>query len=356
MSRLPLVEIKEKFADINQKLLEIKDSQEIINLSKEQKRLSEQNELALKIESLEKAIQENEYLLQDPEENDEEMRGLTLEDNEQKKKALEEYEDRLLEYLCPTDPNDENNVILEIRAGAGGDESGLFAGEILRAYSRMAEQLGFKIKIISFSENLIGGYKEVIAEVRGTGAYSWYKFEGGVHRVQRVPATEKQGRVHTSTVSVAVMPLIENNSEFKLDLNEVEIITTTSSGNGGQSVNTTYSAIKVKHLPTGLEAQCQDERNQLQNKEKALMVLASRVYDHYERERLEKETAERRSQVGKADRSEKIRTYNFPQDRLTDHRYNNNWNQLPEVMDGKILDVISDIRKMEAERVIQELN
>ncbi len=356
MSRLPTKEIQEKYKEINEKLASVADQKDLIELSKQQKKLFRQDELASKIEKLEKEITENTELLETLGSDEQELIDLTKEDNVEKEIQLQQAEEELLSYLSPSDPKDDNNVILEIRAGAGGDEASLFASEMLRAYTRMCDELGFKVKVISSSENPLGGFKEVMAEIIGDGVYSWFKYEGGVHRVQRVPLTEKQGRVHTSTVSMAVMPLIEkDDNDFKLNMDEVEVITTTSSGNGGQSVNTTYSAIKAKHLPTGIEAQCQDERSQLQNKEKALTVLASRVFDHYEQKRLAEETAERRSQVGNADRSEKIRTYNFPQDRLTDHRYSRNWNQLPLIMSGKILEVIQDIKKMEAERVLEGL-
>jgi peptide chain release factor 1 len=219
----------------------------------------------------------------------------------------------------------------------------------------MCETLDLKIKINSTSSNDLGGFREIIAEIRGDMAFAWFKYEGGVHRVQRVPATEKQGRIHTSTVSVAIMPLIDDDSEFKLDMKEVEIIASTSQGAGGQSVNTTYSAIKTKHLPTGIEAQCQDERNQGQNKVKALQILTSRVYNHYEEIRMAKEIAQRRDQVGNADRSEKIRTYNYPQDRITDHRYGKSWNNLPEIMNGGIFKCIKEIKSLEAERILNEL-
>ena len=206
------------------------------------------------------------------------------------------------------------------------------------------------------SQNDLGGYRDVTVEIKGNDAYSWFKYEGGVHRVQRVPSTEKQGRVHTSTVAVIISPLLEEDTnEFKLDMSEVEVIVTTSQGAGGQSVNTTYSAIKTKHLPTGIEAQCQDERNQQQNRIKALQVLTSRVYNHFQDIKRAEESKERQSQVGTMDRSEKIRTYNFPQDRLTDHRFSQNWNQLPILMTGGILKVVKDIKKMDAENFLKTL-
>ncbi len=356
MSKLPIEQIIQQYEEINETLSGINATEDLMKLGKQQKTLQSQFVLAQKIKHLEKSISENEDLLNDSS-LDQELSELTKLDNEEKQAELAIVEDKLITFLAPKDPHDDNDIFLEIRAGAGGDESALFAADLVRMYNYLCEKIGFKLKIISFSENSLGGYKELIAEIRGNGAYSWFKYEGGVHRVQRVPSTEKQGRIHTSTVSVAVLPLFEeSNNDFKLDMKEVEVTASTSQGAGGQSVNTTYSAIKVKHIPTGIEAQSQDERNQQQNKIRALQVLTSRVFDFYEQERLAKEGAARREQVGKADRSEKIRTYNFPQDRLTDHRYNQNWNQLPVIMDGGIYEVIEQIKKIEAQSVLENLN
>lgn len=356
MSFLPLQKILDSLEEINQKFGSDTTTADLIKLAKEQKKINQKAELAKTILSLEKAIQENEELLNELKETDVEIKELTIEDITEKKQLLNKAEADLLALLAPTDPRDENNVIIEIRAGAGGDESSLFAADMLRMYTYFADKLGFKLKVISQSLNDLGGFKEVIAEVRGDDAYSWFKYEGGVHRVQRVPSTEKQGRIHTSTVAIALMPLIEDsNNQFKLDPKDLEITTSTAGGNGGQSVNTTYSAVRMRHIPTGLEAQSQDQKNQIQNREKCLLVLTSRVFNFYEQDRLEKESAERNQQVGKMDRSEKIRTYNFPQDRLTDHRYNQSWNQLPTILDGDIYQVIVDIKKLEAEKVLQNL-
>lgn len=355
MSRLPLQSIITSYDQLNEQMSSITDTQEMIKLAKKHKKLSKQNDLAIIILKAEQELQENEKMLTELSSNDE-MYDMTVEEIDQLKEKVVHHENELLIELTPQDPRDEMNILLEIRAGAGGDESSLFASEMLRMYEYACNELGFRMSMNSSSPNPVGGLKEVIIEIKGDNAYEWFKYEGGVHRVQRVPATEKQGRVHTSTISIAVMPLIEKNNDFKLDLSEVEIIATTSTGAGGQSVNTTYSAIQVRHKPTGIEARSQDERNQLQNKEKALQVLTSRVYDFYEEERRSKEEAERRGQVGRADRSEKIRTYNFPQDRCTDHRYNTNWSQLPAIMNGKIVDIIKDIRKLAAEQALNEIN
>jgi peptide chain release factor 1 len=356
MSRLPIADIIQNYQLLSQQVSTEADTKKMIELSKELSRLQSRYDLASQISKLEKSIEENEEMLSVLEPSESEMIELTKADIEETKTKIPNLEDELLVYLVPSDPKDDNDILIEMRAGAGGDEASLFAGELLKSYSIMADKLGLKLKIVDYSQNEIGGYKEVFAEIRGSGAYSWYKFESGVHRVQRVPSTEKQGRIHTSTISVAIMPLIEDTGEFKLDPKDIELIVSTSSGKGGQSVNTTYSAVQLKHLPTGMIAQCQDERSQAQNKVKAMSVLTSRVYDFYEQKRLAEEGAARREQVGNADRSEKVRTYNFPQDRLTDHRYNNNWNQLPTIMTGGILNVVEDIKKLEGQKVLENLN
>ena len=354
MSRLPLAKIIADYNQINEKLSNTTDQKELIELSKKQRPIADKAEIANKIIKLEEIISTNQELLDSGGAG--EMTEMLNEEIAENKTKIGELEINLLALLAPADARDRDDIYLEIRGGAGGDESAIFAADLAKMYTIMCNEVGLKFNVVSLSTNDIGGYKEVIAEIKGDGAYSWFKYEGGVHRVQRVPATEKQGRIHTSTASVAIMPILDDNSDFKLDLSEVEIVASTSQGAGGQSVNTTYSAIQVHHKPTGIRAQCQDERNQAQNKVKALAMLTSRVFDHFEQIRQEKEYAERKEQVGRADRSEKIRTYNFPQDRLTDHRYSYSWNQLPEIMSGKISEVIRKIKELEGELELQRIN
>ena len=255
-------------------------------------------------------------------------------------KTIEELEAQLKVLLIPTDPNDEKNTILEIRAGAGGDESGIFAGDLFRMYSRFAESRGWKVEIMSMSSATSGGYKEVIVLINGTGAFSRFKYESGVHRVQRVPETESQGRVHTSTVTVAVLPEAEE-IEIDIDQNDLRIDVFRAGGHGGQSVNTTDSAVRITHLPTNIVVSMQDEKSQIKNKAKAMKILRSRLMAAKQAEADAERTADRRSQVGTGDRSEKIRTYNFPQSRITDHRIGLSVHSIDQVMDGE-LDILVD--------------
>jgi peptide chain release factor 1 len=256
--------------------------------------------------------------------------------------------------LIPPDPLDKKNVIVEIRAGAGGDESTLFASELLRAYTLYAQTQGWKVDLVSANRSDAGGFKEVVVEIKGAGAYSRLKYESGVHRVQRVPETEKTGRVHTSTITVAILPEVEE-VDVQIKPEDLDIQATTSQGAGGQSVNTTYSAVRITHKPTGLMVYCQEERSFKQNKERALSIIRSRVFAlEQERLRQERESA-RRGQVGTGDRSEKIRTYNFPQDRLTDHRINQNFHNLPAIMNGGLDVIIEELKRAEIEERLSEL-
>jgi peptide chain release factor 1 len=252
---------------------------------------------------------------------------------------VQALEEELKILLLPQDPNDEKNIVLEIRAGTGGDEATLFAEEIFRMYTRFAEQKHWKVEVLSLSESGIGGYKEVIAIVEGERVYSQLKWESGVHRVQRVPATETQGRVHTSAITVAVLPEAEE-VDVKIEPKDIRIDTFCSSGPGGQSVNTTYSAVRITHLPTNTVVSCQDEKSQIKNREKGMRVLRSRLYEMEMEKQHAELDKERRSMVGSGDRSEKIRTYNFPQNRVTDHRIGLTLHQLDLVMDGRLQPIV----------------
>lgn len=273
------------------------------------------------------------------EENDEEMRELAKEELNDAKKRVEALEQELKILLLPKDPNDDKNIILEIRAGAGGDEAALFASELYRMYINYAEAQRWKVEIISLNESGIGGFKEVVAMITGKGAYSKLKYESGVHRVQRVPETESGGRIHTSTATVAVMPEAED-VDVQIDMNDCRIDVMRASGNGGQCVNTTDSAVRLTHNPTGIVIYSQTEKSQLQNKEKAFRLLRSKLYDLEMEKKMNAEAEERRSQIGTGDRSEKIRTYNFPQGRVTDHRINLTLYRLDKIMNGDIQEIL----------------
>ena len=273
------------------------------------------------------------------EEKDPEMRAYAQEELDKLDARVGQVEQELKVLLIPKDPNDEKDVILEIRAGTGGDEATLFAAEMFRMYSRYAETKGWKVEVLSTSESSVGGLKEVIAIIEGQRVYSQLKYESGVHRVQRVPATEQQGRVHTSAVTVAVLPEAED-VDIKIEAKDLRIDTFCSSGPGGQSVNTTYSAVRITHVPTNTVVSCQDEKSQIKNREKAMRVLRSRLYEVEMQKQQAALAKERKAMVGTGDRSEKIRTYNFPQNRVTDHRIGLTIHQLTDVMDGKLQPIV----------------
>jgi peptide chain release factor 1 len=295
-----------------------------------------------------KDVEDNRALLADAD-----MRELAKEELAQLEPQVEPAEEALKLHLLPKDPNDEKDVILEIRAGAGGDEAGLFAAELLRLYLRHAERRGWKAEVVDLSAGNVGGIKDVTVNISGDAVYSSLKWESGVHRVQRVPATEAQGRIHTSTVTVAVMPEAED-IDIQVNPADVEMDVFRSTGSGGQSVNTTDSAVRLTHKPTGIVVKCQQEKSQLKNRNMAMRMLRAKLYEiELERQRSARDAA-RKSQVGTGDRSEKIRTYNFPQDRLTDHRVNYTRHNLPAVMDGDVGDVIEACRTFFAAQALRE--
>lgn len=281
-----------------------------------------------------KAMEETREVLYDKS-AEEELREMAQMEMNELEERHQELEDQLQVLLLPKDPNDDKNVIVEIRAGTGGDEAGLFAADLYRMYTRYAENQGWKAELMSASESGIGGYKEVIFMIRGKGAYSRMKFESGTHRVQRIPATESGGRIHTSAATVAVLPEVDD-VEFEISPNDIRVDVFRASGHGGQSVNTTDSAVRITHLETGLAASCQDEKSQLKNKDKALKILKARLYDKMVQEQQQAIAADRKSQVGSGDRSERIRTYNYPQGRVTDHRINMTLYQLDAFMQGDL--------------------
>ena len=311
-----------------------------------QKLMKEQSELQPIVDAYKeyKACQQTveESLMMLDEESDEEMREMLKEELADAKSRIEELETELKILLLPKDPNDSKNVIVEIRAGAGGDEAALFAAEIYRMYVKYAESRRWKTELMSLNENGIGGFKEVTFMINGAGAYSRLKYESGVHRVQRVPETESGGRIHTSTITVAIMPEAEE-IDFQLDLNDCKFDVFRASGNGGQCVNTTDSAVRLTHIPTGIVISCQDEKSQLKNRDKALRVLRSRLYDMELQKRHDEEAEARRSQVGTGDRSEKIRTYNFPQGRVTDHRIKLTLHRLDASLNGDLDEIIDSL-------------
>ena len=329
----------------------LNDISKMTTLSKEQKNLEP---IVLKAKEYLKTldnIEENKALLNDPELG--ELAKEELKTLEELKPKLEE-EIKIL--LLPKDLNDERNIFLEIRAGTGGDEASLFVGDLVKAYARYAENRGYKLEIVSSSEGSVGGFKEIIMLVKGTGAYSRLKYEGGTHRVQRVPQTESQGRVHTSAITVAVMPEVDD-IEIEINPNDLKVDVMRSSGHGGQSVNTTDSAVRITHIPTGIVVVNQDGKSQHKNKESAMKVLKARLYEMQENERLAKESEARKSQVGSGDRSERIRTYNFPQNRISDHRINLTLYRLDAIMqDGLFDEIIEPLITHHQAQALQEQN
>ncbi|KAB7729188.1 peptide chain release factor 1 [Rudanella paleaurantiibacter] len=344
--------IRERFDEVAQQIVQpevVSDQKRFMKLSKEYKDLEKivnqytaYKQLLAEIDNAKEIIAT---------EKDEEFRELAKAELDELLPQREPMEETLKEMLIPKDPNDSKNIILEVRGGTGGDEAAIFAGDIFRMYQRFCEKQGWRMSIVDFTEGSSGGYKEIVAEVEGEDVYGKMKFESGVHRVQRVPATETQGRIHTSAASVAVLPEAEE-VDVELNMNDIRKDTFCSSGAGGQSVNTTYSAVRLTHIPTGIVVQCQDERSQLKNFDKALTVLRSRLYEIELQKHNDAIASQRKTMVGSGDRSDKIRTYNYPQSRVTDHRIGLTVYNLPSVMDGDIGEFIEQLRIAEnAERL-----
>ncbi len=352
-----LESIRERYNKLTSSLSDpefISDPQKIKEASKER---AELEPIVHKFETYKKTLSEirdSQEILDSPdtEEDLEELAREELSKLKEKKKGLEE---ELRVLLLPKDPHDEKNVILEIRAGAGGDEASLFAQDLFRMYSRFSEKKGWKMEVMSTSSSTINGFKEIIANIKGNRVYSRLKYESGVHRVQRVPETEASGRIHTSTVTVAVLPEADD-VDVKLDSKDIRIEAFSASGPGGQNVNRNYTAIRVTHVPSGQVVSCQDEKSQHRNKEKALKILRTRLMDIAQREQQEKISKDRRSQVGTGERSEKIRTYNFPQSRLTDHRLNQSLHNIEGILDGDLDELIKNLTMHFQAKMMAESN
>ncbi|MEX2336861.1 MAG: peptide chain release factor 1 [Fulvivirga sp.] len=349
-----LEEIKDRFEEVGQLIVQpdaMTDMKKYSQLSKEYKNLEKivfkynaYKDILSNIDNAKQVIKT---------EKDEEFREMAKMELDELIPQKEAIEEDLKQLLIPKDPNDDKEAILEIRAGTGGDEAAIFAGDLFRMYQRFCERVGLKLTVLDLTEGTSGGYKEIVSTVSGDNAYGTLKFESGVHRVQRVPQTETQGRVHTSAATVAVLPEMDE-VEVDIDMNDVRKDTFCSSGPGGQSVNTTYSAVRLTHIPSGLVVSCQDQKSQLKNFDKALKVLRSRLYEIELAKHNESVGAQRRSMVGSGDRSDKIRTYNYPQSRVTDHRINYSQHNLPAVMDGEIDQFIEQLQMAESAEKMKE--
>lgn len=334
---------EDRFVELEKSMIDpevLADSRKLQETAKEHADLKDIVEKYREYKNLTENLEETKLMFDDK--LDPEMREMVNEEVKNLEKSIEEVEEEIKILLVPKDENDDKNVIIEIRAGAGGDEAALFAGVLFRMYTMYAESHRWKVDLMNTNEIGIGGYKEVIFMVNGHGAYSKLKYESGVHRVQRVPETESSGRIHTSTVTVAVLPEAEE-VEIEINPQDVRVDVFRSSGNGGQSVNTTDSAVRLTHIPTGIVISCQDEKSQLKNKDKAMKILKAKLYEQMQAEQAKELSDEKRSQVGTGDRSERIRTYNYPQGRITDHRINKTIHQIDNFLDGDLDEMIDEL-------------
>ncbi len=346
--------IEKRYQEIDEQLAQPKvatDLSRIQALARERANIEDTVKIYRKYKAIQKSLDETRAMLDDK--LDDEMTSLTRQEIASLEAELDSLTENLQVILLPKDPNDEKDIIMEIRAGTGGDEAALFAADLFRMYSRYAQAKGWKTDVISISESGGGGFKEIIFEIKGWGAFSRLKYERGVHRVQRVPVTEASGRIHTSTATVAVLPKAEE-VDIQINPDDLRIDVFHSGGAGGQNVNKVATAIRVTHIPTGMVVVCQDERSQLQNKVKALSVLRTRLLDIERRKQEDQLISDRRSQVGTGERAEKMRTYNFPQDRVSDHRINTNLHNLPRIMDGALDELVDALAIAEQARLIEE--
>ena len=352
--REKLIEIENEYNEINQRLMSeevLHDPKEMTRLSKQEARLKQSVDAWHQLKELDERIEQADEMLK---ESDEELKEMARMEKEECEPKREELLERIQHLLVPRDPDDDHDVIMEIRGGAGGDEGNIFAGDLYRMYTKYAESRGWKIAVMEASASEAGGFSQIIFSVKGTDVYQFLKYESGVHRVQRVPKTESQGRVHTSTATVLCQPEAEE-TDIEIDPNDLTIETHRASGAGGQHINKTDSAVRIVHLPTGITVNCQEGRSQIENRETALRLIRARVYEEYKRKRDEEEGKKRLEKIGTGDRSEKIRTYNYPQNRVTDHRIGLTITQLDRIMEGKLDGVIDGLLAEDEKKKLEEV-